>query len=75
MRCPCQTPCATPAWGAWSLPTTSHPSQNKDPEVKDKVRRRSKQVEEKEEARRRNKEEERQRRKADEEKHDEEEAR
>ena len=27
MRGPCQTPCATPAWGAWSLPTTSHPSQ------------------------------------------------
>ena len=25
MRGPCQTPCATPAWGAWSHPTTSHP--------------------------------------------------
>ena len=28
MRGPCQTPCATPAWGAWSLPTTSHPSHS-----------------------------------------------
>ena len=26
-RGPGPTPCATPAWGAWSLPTTSHPSQ------------------------------------------------
>ena len=25
-RGPCQTPCATPAWWAWSHPTTSHPS-------------------------------------------------
>ena len=25
-RGPCQTPCAIPAWGAWSHPTTSHPS-------------------------------------------------
>ena len=25
-RGPCPTPCATPAWGAWSHPTTSHPS-------------------------------------------------
>ena len=30
-RGPCQTPCATPAWGAWSHPTTSHPSQVMSP--------------------------------------------
>ena len=30
-RGPGQTPCATPAWGAWSHPTTSHPSQVMSP--------------------------------------------
>ena len=28
MRSPLKIPCATPAWGAWSLWTMSHPSQN-----------------------------------------------
>ena len=28
MRCPWKIPCATPAWGAWSLWTMSHSSQN-----------------------------------------------
>ena len=27
MRCPWKIPCATPAWGAWSLLTMSHPSR------------------------------------------------
>ena len=30
MRCPCKIPCATPAWGAWSLLTMSHPSQTSE---------------------------------------------
>ena len=29
MRSPWKIPCATPAWGAWSLWTMSHPSENR----------------------------------------------